>query len=201
MGKFLALFVLLSCFTEISYGNVLFSSLKKTLDVTATHKGGVLKAGKDTITVSWSFNQSLAAGTDSDYKTVKVKLCYAPVSQVDRGWRKTVDNLKKDKTCKFKILAKAYSAGKNTVDWLIERDAPSATYFVRVYAFDAADSELAYGQNTDAKKTTDLFMVQSISGRHASLDTAAISFSVFSIVALFGFFAAEKIKAKRANKK
>ncbi|CAL5373614.1 unnamed protein product [Camellia sinensis] len=33
-----------------------------------------------------------------------VKLCYAPINQVDRAWRKTVDNLMKDKTCQFKVV-------------------------------------------------------------------------------------------------
>ena len=159
----------------------------------------VLKAGEDNITVTWGLNQSFPAGTDSAYKTIKVKLCYVPISQVDRAWRKTEDQLSKDKTCQFKIVAKPYSNTKETFEWTIERDVPTATYFVRAYALDAQEHEVAYGQNTDAKKTTNLFEIQAITGRHATLDIASICFSAFSVVSLFGFFYAEKRKGRKSQ--
>lgn len=162
-------------------------------------KRAVLKAGEDKITVTWGPNQSLSAGFDSTFKTIKVNLCYAPVSQVDRAWRKTVDNLAKDKTCQFQIVAKAYDASNRTVqsfEWTVERDVPFATYFIRAYAYNSDDVQVAYGQTTDAHKTTNLFEVESITGRHLSLDIASICFSAFSILSLFGFFVAEKRKAK-----
>ncbi|MED6220857.1 hypothetical protein PIB30_048869 [Stylosanthes scabra] len=177
-----------------------FSSLKKTLVVTASpKKGQVLKAGVDKITVTWGVNKTLPGGTDSAYKTVKVKLCYAPISQKDRAWRKTEDELSRDKTCQHKIVAKPYDASNKTVnrfEWVIERDVPTATYFVRAYAFDSDEAEVAYGQTTDAKKTTNLFEIQAISGRHASLDICSICFSVFSVASLFVFFYIEKRKGK-----
>lgn len=151
--------------------------------------------------MTWSFNNTLPAGTDSTYKTIKVKLCYAPISQVDRAWRKTKDELSKDRTCQFKIVAKPYSASNNTFTWTVERDIPTATYFVRAYAFNAQDQTVAYGQTTDAAKKTNLFEIEAISGRHASLDIASICFSAFSILSLGGFFYMEKRKAKIAQQK
>ncbi|KAK1294378.1 High-affinity nitrate transporter 3.1 [Acorus calamus] len=191
-----ALSLLLCCSSAVAEG-VLFSSLKPTLSVTASFKKGqALVAGEDTITVSWSLNQTLAGNTDASYKTVKVKLCYAPVSQTDRGWRKTKDDLKKDKTCQFTITTGPYPAkapkSGGPFTWTVERDIPTATYFVRAYAFDASEKEVAYGQTTDAKKSTNLFEVKGITGRHASIDIAAACFSAFSVVSLAGFFVAEK---------
>ncbi|KAI3454404.1 hypothetical protein Pfo_011067 [Paulownia fortunei] len=193
--------VLLSCLVATCYG-VTFSSLQKTLVVTASAQTGqVLKAGEDKITVTWSLNTTFAAGTDSAYKTVKIKLCYAPVSQQDRAWRKTVDDLKKDKTCQHKIVAKPYSPSNNTFTWTVLRDVPTAIYFIRAYVHNSADEEVAYGQTTDTHKTTNLFDVQGISGRHVSLDIASVCFSAFSVVSLFGFFFLEKRKSKASQTK
>ncbi|KAJ0755164.1 putative high-affinity nitrate transporter [Helianthus annuus] len=198
---FLVVSLLLSCFIATSYG-VYFSSLKETLEVTASPtKDQVLKAGEDTITVTWRFNQTYSAGTDSDYKTVKVKLCYAPISQKDRSWRKTEDRLKKDKTCPHKIVARPYAASNNSFTWTVEKDIPSGVYFVRVYALNAQDEEVAYGQNTDAHKVNNLFKIQAITGRHVSLDIASVCFSAFSIVSLAGFFYMEKRKGKSSQLK
>ncbi|KAL7604667.1 hypothetical protein Lser_V15G17305 [Lactuca serriola] len=198
---FLVVSLLLSCFATTCYG-VTFSSLQRTLEVTASPKEGqVLKAGDADITVTWGLNRTFQAGTDSAYKTVKVKLCYAPISQKDRSWRKTVDEMKKDKTCLVKIVAKPYSASNNSFTWTVERDIPTGTYFVRAYAFNAHDEEVAFGQTTNDKKETNLFKIQAITGRHASLDIASVCFSAFSIVALAGFFYMEKSKGKAAQQK
>ncbi|XP_057421262.1 high-affinity nitrate transporter 3.1 [Lotus japonicus] len=189
---------LLFCLAGTCYGKVLFSSLKKTLDVTASPKHGqVVEAGLDTITVTWALNKTLPAGTDSSYKTIKVKLCYAPISQQDRAWRKTEDELSRDKTCQHKIVAKPYDASNKTVhtfEWLIERDVPEATYFVRAYALDSNDVQVGYGQTSDAKKTSNLFKIQAITGRHLSLDICSACFSAFSVVSLIFFFYIEKRK-------
>lgn len=157
----------------------------------------MLYAGVDQIKVSWSLNESLPAGADSAYKKIKLVLCFAPVSQTDRRWRKTYDELKKDKTCQLKITSEAYGGGAvGSYEYTVERDIPTATYFVRAYALGADDKQVAYGQTTDAKKTTNLFEVVGISGRHASLDIAAGCFSAFSVAALFFFFYVERRKQK-----
>lgn len=161
----------------------------------------VLKAGVDKITVTWVLNRTVKAGSDSAYKTVKAKLCYAPVSQVDRLWRKTEDNLSKDKTCQFNIVGKPYNPANKTVqsfEWTVTREIPTGTFFVRAYAFNSAGDEVAYGQTTDDKKGTNLFQIESITGRHVSLDIASVCFSAFSVLSLFGFFIADKRKAKKA---
>ncbi|XP_010248677.1 PREDICTED: high-affinity nitrate transporter 3.2 [Nelumbo nucifera] len=186
---------------ESCYGTVLFSSLQRTLVVTASPKDGqVLRAGEDKITVTWGMNQSFPVGTDEAYKKVKVQLCYAPISQKDRGWRKTKDDLSKDKTCQFDIVARAYDSNQPSFDWTIERDVPTATYFVRAYAYNSDGQQVAFGQSTDGQKKTNLFDIQGISGRHASLDIAAGCFSAFSVLSLFGFFLVEKRKAKVSQK-
>lgn len=159
-------------------------------------KFAVLKAGEDKITINWALNKTVPAGTDSDYKTVKLKLCYAPISQVDRAWRKTEDHLNKDKTCQFKIVARPYSAANQSFEWTVQRNIPLATYFIRAYVFNSDDVEVAYGQTTDAHKTTNLFDVLAITGRHVSLDIASVCFSAFSVLSLAGFFIAEKRRAK-----
>ncbi|TKY73561.1 High-affinity nitrate transporter 3.1 [Spatholobus suberectus] len=194
---------LLCCMVGTCYGSVHFSSLKRTLDVTASPKRSqVLRAGVDKITVTWALNKTVPAGTDATYKTIMVKLCYAPVSQRDRARRKTEDDLSRDKTCQHKIVARPYDASNKTVhrfEWIVERDMPTATFFVRAYAHDSNDVEVGYGQTTDAKKTTNLFEIHSISRRHASLDICSVCFSAFSVVSLLVFFYIEKRKGKASS--
>ncbi|XP_010446000.1 PREDICTED: high-affinity nitrate transporter 3.1-like, partial [Camelina sativa] len=157
--------------------------------------GVVLDAGIDKISITWKLS-STGSKKEAEFKTIKVKLCYAPPSQVDRPWRKTHDELFKDKTCPHKIVARPYDKTTQSIDWILERDIPTGTYFVRAYAVDEHDHEVAFGQSTNEAKTTSLFSVQAISGRHKSLDIASVCFSVFSVLALLVFFVNEKRKAK-----
>lgn len=118
--------------------------------------------------MSWGLNSSFQAADDL-YKNVKVTLCYAPASQIDRAWRKTEDDMSKDKTCQLTIVRRPYAVdaaatvGNHSFEWMIEKDVPEATYFVRVYAYDSAGKEVAFGQATDAKKSSNLFEIQAIS--------------------------------------
>ncbi|KAE9608542.1 hypothetical protein Lal_00020775 [Lupinus albus] len=195
--------LLLIFLARTCYGTVLFSSLKRTIDVTASStQGQVLKAGIDKITVTWVLNKTVATGTDSAYKTINLKLCYAPISQKDRAWRKTDDKLARDKTCQQDIVTRTYEASNGiaqSFQWVIQRDVPTATYFVRAYAHDSNDVEVGYGQTTDAKKSINLFEIQAISGRHVSLDICSICFSTFSVVSLLVFFYIEKKREKPRN--
>uniref|UniRef100_A0A1J3CN68 High-affinity nitrate transporter n=1 Tax=Noccaea caerulescens TaxID=107243 RepID=A0A1J3CN68_NOCCA len=175
----------------------LFSDLEKgALVVTAktSRENVVLDAGIDKVTVTWKISST--ATKEAEFKTIKVKLCYAPVSQVDRPWRKTHNELFKDKSCPHLIVARPYDKNEQSIEYTLERDIPTGTYFVRAYAFDANNHEVAFGQSTDAEKKTNLFSVQAISGRHKSLDIASVCFSVFSVLSLVGFFVNEKRKAK-----
>ncbi|KAE9453761.1 hypothetical protein C3L33_14384, partial [Rhododendron williamsianum] len=49
---------------------------------------------------------------------------------------------------------------------------PYRDLLCRAYAYNADGVEAAYGQTTNPQKTTDLFEVKGISGRHVSLDVA-----------------------------
>lgn len=146
------------------------------------------------MSITWKLSST--ATKEAEFKTIKVKLCYAPVSQVDRPWRKTENELFKDKSCPHKIITRPYDKTPQSFEYTLERDIPTGTYFVRAYAVDAKDHEVAFGQSTDEAKSTYLFSVQAISGRHKSLDIASVCFSVFSVVALLVFFVNEKRKAK-----
>lgn len=159
----------------------------------------VLLAGEDKISGTWVLNKTFPAGTDSSYKTIKLKLCYAPISQRDRAWRKTENELSRDKTCPHKMLAMHYDASNKTVhtfEWLIKKDVPQATYFIRAYAVDSNDVQVAYGQTTNTNKSTNLFQINAISGRHITLDICSICFSAFSVLSLLVFFYIEKRKGK-----
>lgn len=197
--------VVISCLVASATAGVEFSTLPRTLGVTATINSStpnVGMAGIDKVLVTWWVNQS-SSPVVSEYKTVQVKLCFAPESQVDRSWRKTNNDLKKDKTCQFVVTKQPYNSNiqNNTVAWTVERDVPTATYFVRAYILDASGIQVAYGQSTNKAKTANLFKIQSISGRHVSLDIASAVFSAFSVVSLFGFFIVEKMSARKAYQK
>ncbi|ESQ54847.1 hypothetical protein EUTSA_v10027123mg, partial [Eutrema salsugineum] len=140
-----------------------------------------LESGKDIIRVTWKLKSSVKIDVDAAIKTVDVRLCYAPISQVDRPWRQSHNELFKDKTCPYKIVSKPYDKISQSLNWIIERDIPTGTYFVRVYGIDANGHE-----------TTNLFSVEAIDGRHISLDAASICFSIFSVVALLVFFMRER---------
>jgi len=152
-----------------------------------------LKAGEGELTVSWELNNTKTKIDTSNYKTVKVNLCYTKESQKDRPWRKTEDHLNKDKTCQHAITSKPFNPTNNSVTYKVERDVPTALYFVRAYVLDANTNEVAYGQTTG-----DTISITAISGRHASLDIASAVFSAFSVISLAGFFYREKKKAKLA---
>lgn len=162
----------------------------------------VLKAGEDNITVSWMLKTNLAPGVDAKYQSIKIKLCYGPISQVDRGWRKTRDNLKKDKTCQFNV-GESLIYNSNTaqmeqrVTYTISREVPTAMFFVRAYVLDSNGKKIAYGQSTNAEKNTNLFEVEGITGRNTSLNIAATCFSAFSLMSMTGFYIADR---RRKNK-
>ncbi|CAN6447318.1 unnamed protein product [Victoria cruziana] len=179
-------------------GGVLFSSLRRSLVIEASPKpGDVLKAGEDKIEVTLALNQTFSSHIDR-YKTVNVKLCYAPVSQENRGWRKTNDDLDKDKTCQIDIASVPFTAASSKAEWVIGRDTPTATYFVRAYVMDSARRQLGYGQTTDASKSRNLIRIQGISGRQLWIDIVAGCFSALSVISLLGFFAMEKRMTKKS---
>ncbi|KAL2631769.1 hypothetical protein R1flu_016455 [Riccia fluitans] len=182
-------------------GGVLFSSLEETMVVTADIQGQnwtdgprirTARVGDDHMLIKWALNSTLTGlGVDREYTTVKIRLCFAPISQVERGWRKTNNDLRKDKTCSIPITSQKYTTEGNFTDWTIRRNVPGASYFVRVYVSDVNGTQLAYGQTTDRLKTSNLIIIQPITGRHLSIDVASVVFSISSVGALLGFLIAE----------
>ncbi|CAL4886923.1 unnamed protein product [Urochloa decumbens] len=191
----LAVLLLGACLPAPAAAGVLLSTLPKALAVTASPKPGqVLHAGVDKVTVTWSLNTTGPAGADAAYKNVKVNLCYAPVSQKDRGWRKSNDDLSKDKACQFKVTQQAYAAGApGSFEYTVARDIPSGSYYVRAYALDSSGTQVAYGQTGPNAA----FDVAGITGIHASIKVAAGVFSAFSVVALAFFFVVENRKKNK----
>jgi hypothetical protein len=179
---------------------VLLASLNKTLVVTASPKtGDVFHAGEDKITISWNLNETLLTSADTaSYKSMKFLLCYAPASQKDRKWRSTNPDLKKDKTCQFEIVKKPINStslsSPVSFEYLVSREVPSAFYFIRAYALNSDDVQVAFGQTTDEGKAVNVFEIVGISGRTMSIDIAAGVFSAFSIIMLVYFFVMEKKK-------
>lgn len=181
----------------LAEGLTKFSELSHSMIVEAVAANGT-KAGTGQIFVSWKLNTT-AVSTEAAaaYMTVQIKLCFGLVSQQDRGWRKTSDILAKDKTCLFDIGSQPFTPDGNNITWTVTKEIPFAYYFVRVYVTNAAKEKIAFGQTSDAKKVTNLFTIEPITGRHASIDIAAGVFSAFSVVSLFGFYFLEKRTAKK----
>lgn len=193
--------VLLSGF--LAEGATLLSMLNRTLTVSVTglnqnSSANGTKAGSGQLHVTWGLNASaIKPGGDALYKTVELKLCFGAPSQVDRAWRKSNDVLSKDKTCLFAIASQPYTSAGNTSVWTVTKDVPFAHYFVRAYVVDTSGAKVAFGQSTNKEKTSNLFTIDPITGRHVSIDIAAAVFSAFSVLSLFGFFFMEKHFAKK----
>ena len=124
-------------------------------------------------------------------KTVQTKLCFAEESQVERVWRKSNDDLSKDKTCLYKIDVADYSPAGASVNFLLPDYVPRGMYFVRAYALDANGLPVAYGQSSP-----DTFSVIPISGRTNAMNIAAAILSALSVTCLFGFFILEHMLLK-----
>ncbi len=157
----------------------------------------VARAGVDTILVKWSLNASAPPAIDVNYNKVHTKLCFAPVSQLNRKWRKKSNDLSIDKTCSFDIATQNFSTAGNSVLYLVSKTIPYAEYFVRAYVLNVEGNQVAYGQSTNANKTTNIFTVDPITGRHATIDIAVAVMSVFSVASLFTYYVGEQIYLKR----
>lgn len=152
-----------------------------------------LQTGQDTIVVSWKVNTTAAPFTATKVQT---KLCFAKASQVDRVWRKTDDDLKKDKSCLYEIGVAEYTPAGAASNVLLPTFVPRGKYFVRAYAMDASGLQVAYGQSSP-DKVASVFPVIPISGRSTTMNAAVAVLSVLSVTCLFSFFVLEHIFLKR----
>ncbi|KAH7296939.1 hypothetical protein KP509_26G045800 [Ceratopteris richardii] len=187
----LASTILFSCGV---HGFTRFSELNNSITVSYSAQNGT-KAGSGQIEVSWKLNTSVIsaeAAAAADYKNVQIKLCFGAISQVDRAWRKTNDLLAKDKTCLYQMGTQPFTPNGDSLTWTVTKEIPYAHYFVRVYVTDSAGKKIAYGQTSNKARTTQLFTIEPITGRHASIDIAAGVFSAFAVLSLFGFYFGEK---------
>ncbi|KAG0608242.1 hypothetical protein M758_8G090600 [Ceratodon purpureus] len=198
---FVALFIFAAILEVASYaeGEVLFSKLPNTLLVTAALPGGGpfpdrgLQTTEDSIVVTWKVNTTAAPVTATKVQT---KLCFAEESQVERVWRKTYDDLSRDKSCLFEISVAVFSTAGASVNYLLADNVPRGKYFVRAYALDANGYPVAYGQSSP-DKIANVFSVIPISGRSSAMNVAAAILSVLSVSCLFGFFILEHMLLKR----
>ncbi|KMS95334.1 hypothetical protein BVRB_009170 [Beta vulgaris subsp. vulgaris] len=175
------------------YSKGVFADLRNTLTVSASPSGRVdLRAGIDQITVSWRLNRNISNTDSATYSKVDVKLCYHLESQKDRPWRRTEEDLSRDKTCQFSMVKKDYNSSTDSVTYTVKKNIPTAHYFVRVYVRNADNREIAYGQTNGLDLN-----IKGISGRSTSIDVAASVFSGFSVLSLAFFFFLEKRKAKK----
>ncbi|KAG0602012.1 hypothetical protein M758_11G154500 [Ceratodon purpureus] len=195
------LLAVVAFFCAASYAEgVLFSTLPKQFVVTATLPDGgpitQVHTGQDNILVSWRLNTTVVS--NATIAKVRAKLCFAKESQVLRAWRKTVDDLTKDKTCLYEISTVPFNAAapNGTTNYYLPKSIPGAKYLVRVYGIDAAGNQVGFGQ-TSPDRVANTFTVIPITGRHASIDVAVGVFSVFSVGSLFTFFILENIYLKR----
>ena len=132
--------------------------------------------------------------TDS-FKTVTLRLCYAPESQKDRKWRKTKDNFKKNNQCKQPGLAKIktmdWPAGQKEVsyDFKPDENVAEASYFVEAYVQDADSKYVAWGSS----KASSHFYIFAWEAIDAGLQTACIILSCISWASLGGYWAKDMI--------
>eukprot|EP00252_Welwitschia_mirabilis_P022044 TRINITY_DN5832_c0_g1_i1.p1 TRINITY_DN5832_c0_g1~~TRINITY_DN5832_c0_g1_i1.p1 ORF type:complete len:266 (-),score=54.37 TRINITY_DN5832_c0_g1_i1:61-858(-) len=190
--------VLVTAIVEQVLGAVSLKSLPVSLEVNASvvdSAGQSLntseaKAGRDRVEVTWVLKEGFEE-EGAKYKRVAAKMCYSEKSQEDRSWRKAnEDDLSRDKSCPF-LLGSSEKTGKGSMVWTVADDTPKAFYFIRVYALNSEEALAGYGQ-THSVGDDHLLVVEAISGRHKSLDIAAVLFSVLSVFTLLGFLMFEK---------
>ena len=129
-----------------------------------------LKAGVDSITVSWG-NQ-VASGDSVD-----VKLCYTDIKS--KPWRKFKDNVKKNKKCKQTAVEKANIAVGETgssVTIPVELNIAPTTYTIQILSKDSTGGYTAYGNDACA------FKVESYERLPTNLVGTMSFFIAFSIV-------------------
>ena len=128
-----------------------------------------LKAGVDSITVSWT---GVAAG-----ESVDVKLCYTDVAS--KPWRKFKDNVKKNKKCKQTAVEKANIAVGETgssVTIPVELNIAPTTYTIQILSKDSTGGYTAYANDACA------FKVESYERLPTNLVGTMSFFIAFSIV-------------------
>ena len=128
-----------------------------------------LKAGVDSITVSWT---GVASGDSVD-----VKLCYTDVKS--KPWRKFKDNVKKNKKCKQTAVEKdniAVGETGSSVTIPVELNIAPTTYTIQVLRKDSTGGYTAY------KNDACVFKIESYERLPTNLVGTMSFFIAFSII-------------------
>jgi len=129
-----------------------------------------LKAGLDSITVSWA--ETLASGDSVD-----VKLCYTDIKS--KPWRKFKDNVKKNKKCKQTAVEKdniAVGETGSSVTIPVDLNIAPTTYTIQVLRKDSTGGYTAY------KNDACVFKVDSYERLPTNLVGTMSFFIAFSII-------------------
>merc|ERR1712100_415851 len=117
---------------------------------------------------------------------VQVKACFSKHSTKDRKWRKTKDEIGKDKQCFKKLIEEVHypAPGSTTAQvdeytWTIADTIPKATYFFRVFAYDAEGNGIGY------------WKVKGYDGLTSGVVTGVVILSITSWVLLISYFVYE----------
>lgn len=128
-----------------------------------------LKAGVDSITVSWT---GVASGDSVD-----VKLCYTDIAS--KPWRKFKDNVKKNKKCKQTAVEKdniAVGETGSSVTIPVELNIAPTTYTIQILSKDSTGGYTSYANDACA------FKVESYERLPTNLVGTMSFFIAFSIV-------------------
>ena len=128
-----------------------------------------LKAGVDSITVSWT---GVASGDSVD-----VKLCYTDIAS--KPWRKFKDNVKKNKKCKQTAVEKdniAVGETGSSVTIPVELNIAPTTYTIQVLRKDSTGGYTAY------KNDACVFKIESYERLPTNLVGTMSFFIAFSII-------------------
>uniref|UniRef100_A0A7S0MVD7 High-affinity nitrate transporter n=1 Tax=Pyramimonas obovata TaxID=1411642 RepID=A0A7S0MVD7_9CHLO len=122
----------------------------------------VQAGNKSSITVYWRGANMTGGATPSpevaatlaNVTKVTVKACFSALSTKDRKWRKKKDEIGKDKQC-FKKLKEDETWPQDAHDasqvlsytWEVADNTGKATYFFRVFGYDAQGNTIGYGDS------------------------------------------------------
>lgn len=168
------------------------------MDMTKEPPYSEVQAGTPDEAGSVAIELSTAEDTSS-WATVTLRLCYAPVSQVNRKWRKAKPTVEGNNACKQpglkKIATIPWEAGTTTLEYTFQPDpnVAAAVYFVEALAQDAEGAYLAKGSTGE---TGPFFQVLAWAAVDTGLIAAASVLSVLSWTSFIAYFVKDFVFTK-----
>ncbi|GHP07127.1 high affinity nitrate transporter [Pycnococcus provasolii] len=169
-----------------------------SVDQTTTAPFSEIQAGAP----SEAGNVTIALSTEedtADWSTVTLRLCYAPISQVDRKWRSTKDNVQGNTQCKQpglkKIATIPWESGTNTLEYTFQpsQNVAEAIYFIEALVQNANETYVAKGFSGEKA----FFQVIGWEAVDAGLITAAAVLSALSWASLGIYFIKDYLFTKK----